>query len=236
VHNPLPVDRAHLNGLIVFLAVAELRGFRGAARHLGIAPSAVSQTIRALEERVGAPLLCRTTRSVGLTQAGEHLLNHTRPAIEMLSAGIAEAAKLGSAVSGKLRITSPRPTLPMLANRLFPDFFSAYPNVQLELYGEDGLEGPLILNDVEMIIRAALRGVGLAWLPSSLVFGYLASGEMETVLDEFRFEEDGLMLFYPSRAQSARVKVVVASFMQPVAACFPLLPSSVRRRPSHARG
>jgi DNA-binding transcriptional LysR family regulator len=300
VHNTLPIDRAHLDGLVVFLTVAELRGFRGAARHLGITSSAVSQTIRALEERVGAPLLFRTTRSVSLTEAGERLLSHTRPAIEMLSSGIAEAANLGSVVSGKLRIASPRGMLPLLANRLFPDFFRAYPKVQLELHGEEGLldiveqgfdagirrsgqvpmdmvgiritppvrfvvvgtpfffrkagrpvrpedlgklaciqarmhptsptswpfmtegqhvevavEGPLISNDVEMIIRATLRGVGLARIPSALVLDYLARGEMETVLDEFGFDEEGLMLFYPSRTQSLPKLKAFAEFAVP---------------------
>jgi DNA-binding transcriptional LysR family regulator len=133
----LPIQRAHLDGLVVFLAVAELRGFRAAARQLGVTPSAISQTIRALEQRVGAPLLSRTTRSVGLTEAGERLLVHARPAMEMLSQGLDAAASLGDDVSGRLRINLPRAILPLLANRLLPDFLEAYPNVQLELCGDD---------------------------------------------------------------------------------------------------
>src|ERR1700679_3130927 len=129
----LPIQRTHLDGLAVFLAVAELRGFRAAAGHLGITPSAVSQTIRALEERVGAPLLSRTTRSVGLTEAGERLLLHARPAIDMLSVGLDAAAGLAGEVRGHLRISVPRPSLPLLVNRLLPDFLEAYPGVQLEL-------------------------------------------------------------------------------------------------------
>jgi hypothetical protein len=62
VQMSLPIHPAHLDGLVVFVAVAELRGFRAAARQLGVTPSAISQTIRALEQRVGAPLLSRTTR------------------------------------------------------------------------------------------------------------------------------------------------------------------------------
>src|SRR6202023_2955558 len=133
----LPIQRAHLDGLVVFVAVAELRGFRAAARQLGVTPSAISQTIRALEQRVGAPLLSRTTRSVGLTEAGERLLVHARPAMEMLSLGLDAAASLGDDVSGRLRINLPRAMLPLLANRLLPDFLEAYPNVQLELCGDD---------------------------------------------------------------------------------------------------
>jgi DNA-binding transcriptional LysR family regulator len=133
----LPIQRSHFDGLVVFLAVAELRGFRAAARQLGLAPSAISQTIRTLETRVGAPLLYRTTRSVGLTEAGERLLQHARPAIEMLSLGLDAAAGLGSDISGRLRISLPRPAARMIANRLLPGFLEAYPDVQLELCGDD---------------------------------------------------------------------------------------------------
>lgn len=74
----LSIERTHLDGLVMFLAVAELRGFRAASRQLGVTPSAVSQAIHSLEERVGAPLFSRTTRSVGLTQAGERLFAHAK--------------------------------------------------------------------------------------------------------------------------------------------------------------
>ena len=123
----------------MFLAVAELHGFRAAARRLGVTPSAVSQAIRNLEERIGAPLFSRTTRSVGLTEAGDRLLAHARPAVEMLTAGLDAASDLGGEISGRLRINVPRASLPLLVNRLLPDFLDLYPNVQLELVGEDRL-------------------------------------------------------------------------------------------------
>jgi DNA-binding transcriptional LysR family regulator len=135
----LSIERSHLDGLIMFLAVAELRGFRAAARRLGVTPSAVSQAIRNLEQRIGAPLFSRTTRSVGLTEAGDRLLAHARPAVEMLTAGLEAASGLGGEISGRLRINAPRPSLPLLVNRLLPDFLDLYPNVQLELMGEDRL-------------------------------------------------------------------------------------------------
>jgi DNA-binding transcriptional LysR family regulator len=135
----LPIDRTHLDGLVVFFTVAELRGFRAAARHLGVTPSAVSQSIRALELRVGAALFFRTTRSVNLTEAGERLLIYVRPALELLTTGLDAAASLGGKVSGRLRINAPRAALPLLANRLLPDFVESYPEVQLELVGEDEL-------------------------------------------------------------------------------------------------
>src|SRR5258708_32401576 len=107
VQMALPIQRAHLDGLVVFVAVAGLRGFRAAARQLGVTPSAISQTIRALEQRVGAPLLSRTTRSVGVTEPGESLLVHARPHMEILSLGLDSSASLGDDVSGRLRINLP---------------------------------------------------------------------------------------------------------------------------------
>lgn len=133
------MDRSTFDGMAVFLAVAELHGFRAAAKRLGLTPSAISQSIRTLEERVGAPLFLRTTRSVGLTEAGVRLLSHARPAMEMLTAGLAAASDLGAEIGGRLRINAPRPSLPLLVNRLLPDFLEEYPKVQLELVGDDRL-------------------------------------------------------------------------------------------------
>ena len=74
------IARNQLDGVEAFLRVAERRSFRAAADDLGLSPSAISQTIRALEGRVGVPLLTRTTRSVGLTEAGERFLERpSRP-------------------------------------------------------------------------------------------------------------------------------------------------------------
>ena len=281
----LSIERTHLDGLVMFLAVAELRGFRAASRRLGVTPSAVSQAIHSLEERIGAPLFSRTTRSVGLTQAGERLLAHARPAVDMLTAGLEAASGLGGQISGRLRINVPRASLPLLVNRLLPGFLDLHPDVQLELVGEDrmidiveegfdagirlghfiqadmvaarltpaepfivvgapaffgrygrpsqpqdlhdfrcillrqsarlldrwqfsidghaitiGVEGPLILDDVEACVRAALRGVGLFRLPRSIVMHYLEQGELETVLDSGNVEVPGLSLYYPSRS------------------------------------
>ena len=98
---------------------------------------AVSQAIRSLEERVGATLFSRTTRSVRLTEAGERLLAHARPAVDMLTAGMDAASGLGGEISGRLRINVPRPSLPLLVNRLMPYFLDAHPNIELELVSED---------------------------------------------------------------------------------------------------
>lgn len=148
----LPIDKTYLDGLVTFVAVAEQRGFRAAARILGVTPSAISQSIRALELRVGAPLFFRTTRNVHLTEAGEHLLTHMRPAMELLTAGLNAAAGLGSKVSGRLRVNVPRSALPLLCKRLLPDFFVMYPDVELELVADDDL-----VNIVEQGFDAGIR-------------------------------------------------------------------------------
>jgi DNA-binding transcriptional LysR family regulator len=95
------VQRGALDGVEVFLHVAERRGFRAAATDLGVTPSAVSQAVRALEARLGVALFTRTTRSVGLTEAGQRFLERARPAFqEIVAAG--EAAS----VSGLDRLVS----------------------------------------------------------------------------------------------------------------------------------
>ncbi|QBP26326.1 LysR family transcriptional regulator [Bradyrhizobium diazoefficiens] len=80
------VRHGALDGVEAFLSVAQHRSFRRAAAELGVTPSAISQAIRALEARVGAALFIRTTRSVGLTEAGERFLARARPAFEELVA------------------------------------------------------------------------------------------------------------------------------------------------------
>jgi hypothetical protein len=86
------VRQGALDGVEAFLSVARHRSFRRAAAELGVTPSAISQAIRALEARIGAALFIRTTRSVGLTEAGERFLSRARPAFEELVAA-SEAAR-----------------------------------------------------------------------------------------------------------------------------------------------
>lgn len=133
------IGRNDLDGVVVFLAVAEEGGFRAAARRLGVTPSAVSQAIRVFEDRIGVALLVRTTRSVALTEAGERLLMQVRPAAQQLLQGIESARSLGSSVTGVLRISVPRPSVPMLTERYVAGFLAAHPGLRLELIGDDRL-------------------------------------------------------------------------------------------------
>lgn len=78
------IPRNLLDGVEAFLRVADRTSFREAAEDLGVSPSAVSQTVRQLEERIGVPLFIRTTRSVGLTEAGALFHAQAAPAFAML--------------------------------------------------------------------------------------------------------------------------------------------------------
>ncbi|NDZ18872.1 LysR family transcriptional regulator [Variovorax sp. WS11] len=133
------IGRGDLDGVVVFLAVAEERGFRAAARRLGVTPSAVSQAVRSFETRVGVTLLARTTRSVGLTEAGERLLLQVRPAVQQVLQGVESARSLGNSVTGLLRISVPRASVPMLTKRFVSGFLLANPGLQLEFVGDDRL-------------------------------------------------------------------------------------------------
>src|SRR5437879_13092937 len=106
------VRHGALDGVEAFLSVAQHRSFRRAAAELGVTPSAISQAIRALEARVGAVLFSRTTRSVGLTEAGERFLSRARPAFAELVAASEDARDLGQRPAGLLRLTVPRAAVP----------------------------------------------------------------------------------------------------------------------------
>src|SRR5438045_9127039 len=92
-----------LDGMAVFLAVVETRGFRAAGERLGMSHSAVSQALRRLETRLGVPLVRRSTRSVHLTEAGDKLYSSLRPAVEDVRAAVVAIGEFGSEVRGALR-------------------------------------------------------------------------------------------------------------------------------------
>src|SRR6516164_11334042 len=127
------VRQGALDGVEVFLSVAQHRSFRRAAAELGVTPSAISQAVRALEARVGAALFIRTTRSVGLTEAGERFLLRARPAFEELVAASEVARDLGQRPAGLLRLSVPRAVVPLLLEPLLASFCQAYPEVEVEI-------------------------------------------------------------------------------------------------------
>ena len=133
------VRQGALDGVEAFLAVAQHRSFRRAAGELGVTPSAVSQAIRTLEARVGAALFIRTTRSVGLTEAGERFFLRAKPAFEELIAASEAARDLGQRPAGLLRLSVPRAVVPVLLEPLIASFCQAYPEVAVEVAASEEL-------------------------------------------------------------------------------------------------
>jgi DNA-binding transcriptional LysR family regulator len=125
--------------LKAFAAVVERASFARAAAHLGLSPSALSQTIRQLEERLGTRLLNRTTRSVAPTVTGEQLYGRIAPLIREMAEAVTEASAAAGKTSGTLRIN----TLGMAARQIIAPrlrrFHDAHPEVTLDIVVDDGL-------------------------------------------------------------------------------------------------
>jgi len=131
------VRHGALDGVETFLSVARYRSFRRAAAALGVTPSAVSQSVRTLEARIGAALLTRTTRSVGLTEAGQRFLDRAGPAFDELIAASEAARDLGQRPTGLLRLAVPRSVVPLILEPVIASFCDAYPEIQLEIAASD---------------------------------------------------------------------------------------------------
>lgn len=124
---------ANLNELNAFAEVARWRSFAKAADHLGVSRSALSETIRNLEERLGVRLLNRTTRSVALSDAGERLLAGLKPALEDLEAAIDAINPYREALCGRLRLTIPPPATRPFIEPVLAKFITRYPAVNVEI-------------------------------------------------------------------------------------------------------
>lgn len=133
------VRQGALDGVQVFLGVARHRSFRKAADELGVTTSAVSQAVRALERRIGVALFIRTTRSVGLTEAGERFHARARPAFEELVSASQAASELADRPSGLLRLTVPRGVIPIVLEPVVASFCRAYPEIQVEIVASEEL-------------------------------------------------------------------------------------------------
>jgi DNA-binding transcriptional LysR family regulator len=281
------MPRTNLDDIVAFIAVARERSFTRAAAQLGVSQSALSQTVRGLEARLGLRLLTRTTRSVSPTEAGERLLHATGQRIEEIQAELASLSALREKPSGTIRITAHDhaaravllpalgkllPNYPdikveividygltdivaerfdagirsgemvakdMVAVRVGPDlrsavvgapsYFAGRPKpkapqdltahncINLRLPTHGGLyawefqkgarelrvrvEGQLVSNGSAMMLDAALRGFGLAYLPEQAIQAYLADGRLIRVLADWCPPYPGYHLYYPSRRQ-----------------------------------
>jgi DNA-binding transcriptional LysR family regulator len=121
------------SGLSEFLAVARHASFRAAAAELGVTPAAVSQAIRVLEAKTGLVLFQRTTRRVGLTEAGEQLLARVRPAAAEIADAFEALTDLRDRPAGLLRLSVPRVAVPLVIETMLPNFRRAYPDVAVDI-------------------------------------------------------------------------------------------------------
>jgi DNA-binding transcriptional LysR family regulator len=131
--------RDDLSGLRALLCVAEKQSFRAAAAVLGVTPSAVSQSVRALEERVGVRLLQRTTRSVGLTEAGARFIAQLKPALHDIDVAFESLDTLRGRPAGLLRLTMLRTGYAEVVRPKLARFLAAYPDVRIDLTLEERL-------------------------------------------------------------------------------------------------
>ncbi len=279
--------RNNFTDLIAFRAVASERSFTRAAAQMGVSTSALSHTIRALEERLGIRLLNRTTRSVVPTAAGEQVLNAVGAHFDGIESELRALGEMRDKPAGTIRITTgahPAHTIiaPALA-RLLPD----YPDIKVELSIEAGfvdivaerfdagvrlgetiaqdmvavrigpdirmaaaaspaylaahgtpqtphdlsrhncinlrfptygglyawefekhgrplnvrVDGQLIVNDSAVALKAALDGLGIAYLPEDQVVPLVARGVLRRVLEDWCPPFPGYYLYYQSRRQ-----------------------------------
>ena len=292
--------RDNLSDLVSFFAVAREGSFTKAAARLGVSQSALSHTIRTLEENLGVRLLTRTTRSVAPTEAGERLIRNVGPRFDEIASELAGLSDLREKPSGTIRITTGEhaaetilwPALckmllrypdvkvelaidygltdivterydagirlgeqvakDMIAVRIGPDtrmavvgapsYFAkrakpkqpqdltAHSCVNLRLPTRGGVyvwefekrgrelnvrvEGQLVLSNLGLRLKAALAGVGLAYLPEDQVIKPVADGRLIRVLEDWCAPFAGYHLYYPSRRQQTPAFAVLTDALR----------------------
>jgi DNA-binding transcriptional LysR family regulator len=127
------MDRSDLANLTAFVAIADQRSFRAAASRLGITPSALSHSMRQMEERLGVRLLHRTTRSVSVTDAGRRLLDQLRPAIDQIASALENLDQERLHPMGRLRIYAIHMSAVAVVAPVWERFLSMYPEIEFEL-------------------------------------------------------------------------------------------------------
>lgn len=128
-----------LNALSAYLAVARGRSFAGAARELGVSTSALSQSVRQLEARLGVTLLNRTSRTVALTDAGRRLLEDAGPAVAQALESLKTVQARPGEVTGRVRLSVPNLAVGLILARLLPRFAERHPKVEVEVQVENRL-------------------------------------------------------------------------------------------------
>jgi DNA-binding transcriptional LysR family regulator len=133
------MPRENINDLLAFLAVARQRSFTRAAAQLGVSQSALSHTIRGLEERLGVRLLTRTTRSVAPSEAGERLLQSVGPKFDEIDAELAALRELRDKPAGTIRITATENAAEAVLWPALKTFLPSYPDIKVEIVIDYGL-------------------------------------------------------------------------------------------------
>jgi DNA-binding transcriptional LysR family regulator len=279
--------RGEFDDLIAFIAIADHLSFRAAASQLGVTPSAVSHTMRQLEERLGTRLLNRTTHSVALSDAGLRLLERLRPAVDQVGEALEDLNRERSRPFGHLRIYATYMSAVAVVTPVWQRFLSMYPDVHLELQvGETpidivakgfdagigpqdraaadmivarvmgpmkvavvgapsyfarhpksplipedlalhncvqyrrgdnlvlewpferngearkiSVDGRIMVNTMNLAVRAAVDGLGIAYSFDANVEPFLRSGQLVRVLDDWSPSFDGLFVYHPSHRQ-----------------------------------
>jgi len=131
--------RENLNDVIAFLAVANESSFTRAAAKLGVSQSALSHTVRGLEERLGLRLLTRTTRSLAPTQAGERLIRTVGPRLEEIETELAALTELRDKPAGTIRVTAGEHAAETIVWPALAELLPRYPDIKVELITDYGL-------------------------------------------------------------------------------------------------
>jgi DNA-binding transcriptional LysR family regulator len=142
----------NLNDLLAFLAVARERNFTRAAAQMGVSQSALSRTVKALEERMGLRLLTRTTRSVSLTEAGEQLVATISPRFEEIQADLESLTALRDRPAGRVRITATDFAANCYVWPRLKDVLLEYPDIQVEIVHDYGLSN-IVADGYDLGIR-----------------------------------------------------------------------------------
>ncbi|EZQ17111.1 LysR family transcriptional regulator [Pseudomonas sp. G11-1] len=146
------MKNSKVNDLQAFIAVAQNQSFTKAAARLGVTPSALSHTIKGLEERLGIRLLARTTRNVAPTEAGERLLRSIAPLFDQIAMEVEALGELRDKPSGTIRITCTDDQIELCLRPMLAGFLKDYPDITLEFYVDYGFT-----NVVEQRFDAGIR-------------------------------------------------------------------------------
>jgi DNA-binding transcriptional LysR family regulator len=168
------MNRGDLADLTAFVSVADRLSFRAAASRLGVTPSALSHSMRQLEERLGVRLLNRTTRSVSVTDTGLRLLERLRPAISEIAGALEDVNQERERPLGRLRIYTIQMAASAVIAPIWARFLSTYPDVQLEL--------ALGMAPIDIVAKGFDAGIGPRDRAPADMIAVRVMGPMKTVV------------------------------------------------------